>query len=114
MEGRGHAAWLHTALPPARLNEYQFFVPADLFFDSDPSVELEQVGAAPQQDVLAIVDDFARAGMFVGRGAPAQIGTPLQERYTIAGLGQRTTRRQSRQSCSDHRDGFAHSTIRRH
>ena len=64
---------------PARLEKRQAIVPADLVRDSEALVELDEIGAAAEQHVLAVVDDFAGAGMLVGRSAAAQIGPPLEQ-----------------------------------
>ena len=56
--------------------------------DSDVLVELDQVGADAEQDVLAIVDDFSGAGMFVGRGTAAEEGALLEDRHPKPGVGQ--------------------------
>ena len=44
----------------------------DLLFDAQATVEIQQVAAAPQQDVLAVIDGL-RAG-FVGSGASPKEG----------------------------------------
>jgi hypothetical protein len=49
-----------------------------LVSDSDTVIELHQVGAEAKQDVLAVVDDFARAGLFPGRGPAAEERTLLE------------------------------------
>jgi len=38
--------------------------------------------------VLAVIDDFAGAGMLVGRGASAEVGAALEEGDAEAGIGE--------------------------
>ena len=56
--------------------------------DTDVLVELDQVGADAEQDVLAIVDNFSRTGMFIRRCTAAEEGAFLEERHPKPGVGQ--------------------------
>ncbi len=56
---------LHDGSAAAGFDESHFVVPANLIGDADAVVELDQVGADAKQNVLAVVDDFAGAGMLV-------------------------------------------------
>ena len=47
-----------------------------------------QIGAAAEEHVLAVVDDFVDAGMQIGAGAPAEIAAALDQLHAEAGLGQ--------------------------
>jgi hypothetical protein len=51
-----------------------------LIGDADVLVELNQVCADAEQDVLAVVDNFSSAGMLVGRCATAEERALLKER----------------------------------
>jgi hypothetical protein len=51
-------------------------------------VELHQISAEAEEDVLAVVDDFAGAGMFPGGGAASEEGTLLEKRDAESGVGQ--------------------------
>ena len=62
----------------AGLEESQAVIPANLVFGSDALVELDQVGTAAQQNVLAIVHDLASARVLVGRGPASQVWTPVR------------------------------------
>ncbi len=53
-------------------------VPANFVFNAETLVKLDQIGAAAEQHMLAVVHDFAGAGMLIGRGAATQIRTPLE------------------------------------
>ena len=63
-------------------------IPADFVFHADAAVELDQVGADAEENVLAVVDDFAGAGMLVGRSASAEVGAALEESDAKAGVGE--------------------------
>ena len=72
-----------TGVPPAWLNESEFLVKRDVSLNSQAPVKIEEVDATAQQDVLAVIDDFA--GGFIGRGAAAQIGAGFQNADAMAG-----------------------------
>src|ERR1700692_3264073 len=78
----------HDANTAAGLDESHFVVPADFLFDANAAIELHQVGADAEENVLAIVDDFAGAGMFVGRGATAKIRPALEQGNPEARVGE--------------------------
>ena len=46
-------------------DECDLVVPANLLLDAEAAIEIDQVGAAAEQHVLAVVHHFARAGQFV-------------------------------------------------
>ncbi len=60
----------------------------DFVFDADAAVEADEIGAAAEEDVLAVVDDFVDAGMQVGGGAAAEVAAALDELHAIAGFGE--------------------------
>ena len=88
MQRRGKRGGVHHATAAAGLNESHVIVPADFVFHSDAAVELDEVGADPEENVLAVVDHFAGAGMLVGRSASAEVGAALEERDAEAGIGE--------------------------
>ena len=47
-------------------NERDLVVPANLLFHAETAIELDQVGAAAQQHVLAVVHNFSGAGQLIG------------------------------------------------
>src|SRR5258708_22405771 len=57
----------------SRLQESQLLIPANFVLHSRAPVEIEQVGAAAEQHMLAIVDNLAGTGMLIRRGAPTEI-----------------------------------------
>src|SRR6185503_547125 len=76
----------------------------NLFFDTDAAVKGEKIGAAAEEDVLAVVDDFIDAGMQVGGGASAEVATAFDELHAIAGFGQCTRGAHAGDSAADDRD----------
>ena len=60
-------------------------------FDSQPAIKIQQIDAAAQQDVLAVVDDLGVLAVadFVGRGAAAQERARFQHSDRVAGAAQR-------------------------
>ena len=89
LDDRGAAAGFEKCHP---------LVPANLVLDSDAVVELDEIGAAAQQNVLAVVDDFARAGMLIGGRPAAKIGPPLEQSDTKTAFRQRGSGGQPRQA----------------
>jgi hypothetical protein len=62
------------------LDERQAVKPLDLVFGTKPAVQVDQVGATAEQNVLAVVHYFARAWMFVGRSATSHERTTFEDR----------------------------------
>ena len=84
----------------SRLKKRQVFIPADFVFDPGTAVELDQVGAAAQQHVLAVIHDLAGTRMLVGGRPPAQVRTALEERHPESGLGKGAPGSQTSQPAS--------------
>src|SRR5208282_3883845 len=68
------------------------------------AVEIEQVGTAPEQHMLAIVDNFAGAGVLIRGGAPAQVGTALKQRHAKSGFRQGAASGEAGQPAAGDRD----------
>ena len=79
---------MHDAGTAAGLDKSHLVIPANFVFDADAAVELDQVGTNAKQDVLAIVDDLAGAGMFIRRCASAEIWTALEKGDAKARIGE--------------------------
>ncbi len=77
--------------PSSRLKKSQGIVPADLVFYSKTRIEVDEISAASEQNVLAIIYHFAGAGMLVGRSASTKKGTALKHGYLKATVGESTT-----------------------
>ena len=57
---------LEQGTTAAGLDEGEVIVPTDGVERVEAPVEVDEVSAAADEDVLAVVDDFAGAGMLVG------------------------------------------------
>ena len=68
MERRRQPAAAQDRGAAARLQEVELAMEADAVADAQPRIKIEQVDAAPQQDVLAVVDGlgFALAAPVAG------------------------------------------------
>ncbi len=77
---RQHATAEHTAAS-ARFDERELTRERNILLDAQAAIKIEQVDAAAQQDMLAVVDElglFAVAD-FIGSGTPAQEGPRFQQ-----------------------------------
>ncbi len=90
-------------LPPGSRNR-DAIEPADFLFNTELPVKADQIRAAAEKNVLAVVDNFARAGMLIGRRPAANVGPALDQVNAIAGVRQGTGGRQSRQTAADNCD----------
>src|SRR3569833_1215904 len=90
---------------PARLDERELLVPLDLVLNTEALVEVDQVRAATEQHVLAVVHDFTRCRMFVRRSSTAKIRLALEECDLVPGIGQRAPRCKTSESAPDDADG---------
>ena len=78
---------MHYAGAAAGLDESHFIEPTDFVFHADAAVELDEVGADAEEDMLAIIDDFTGSGMLVGRSATAEVRAALEEGDAETGVG---------------------------
>jgi hypothetical protein len=62
----------------------------NFFEDTDAFVQANEVGAAAEEHVLAVVYDFANAGMQIRRGAATEISAAFDKLYAEASLGEST------------------------
>src|ERR1700687_854245 len=88
----------------SRLEECQLLIPANFFLNSGAPIEIEQVGAAAEQHMLAIVNNFAGTGMLIRRRAPAEIRATLKEGHAKPGFGEGASGREARQPASSDSD----------
>src|SRR5260221_8790205 len=88
----------------SRLEEGQLLIPANFVLHSRAPVEIEQVGAAAEQHMLAIVDNFAGTGMLIRRGAPAEIRAALKKGHAKTRFGEGAPGGEAGQSASGYRD----------
>src|ERR1700731_2493986 len=87
MERRRQRGGVHHAGAGAGLDKSHHVIPADFVFHADAAIELDEISADAEEDVLAVVDDFAGSGMLVGRCASAEIRPAPKERDAKAGIG---------------------------
>ena len=76
--GRGEQAGAHPAAAAAGLEKDEVVVPADAVAGAGLGAEIEQVGAAAEDDVLG-VDGLFEGGMEVGVGSAPELGAALEE-----------------------------------
>ena len=88
--------------PPAGLEESHPLVPANLVFDSNTPVELDQVSAAAEQNVLTVVHHFTRPRMLIGGRPATQVRAALEEGDTKAVFRQCATGGQSCEAAPHH------------
>ena len=92
---------LDRAAPPIRVRQTATGQKTEFVRSADAAIEILEIGAAAQRDVLAIVHVLA-AGQHVGRGAAAQMGPLFEQTHAEAGFSQRDGRGKSRQAAADH------------
>jgi hypothetical protein len=74
--------------------------------NAEAAVEVDERGAATDEDVLAVIDDLSCAGMFVGGGAAAEVGAALEEMDTVTRVGESAGRGDAGEAASHNGDGF--------
>ena len=79
----------------------------NLRVNADTAVEGEEVGAAAEEDVLAVVDDFVDAGVEIGGGAAAEVAAAFDELDVITGFGEGAGGADASDAGSDDGDGRA-------
>jgi hypothetical protein len=80
VEGGGEEAAAEEGHAAAGFEEGDLGEEADFVFDAEAAIEIEEVDAAAEKDVLAVVDNFGvREG--VGSGASAQEGFGFEYLY---------------------------------
>jgi len=104
MRGCGEKAGTKHTPTAAGLHEYKFAVKGDVTGDAQPSVKIEKIDAAAEQDVLAIVDGLAaraRRAHFVRGRAPAEKRPSFEEPYLVTRAAKRSRSRESGQASAD-------------
>ena len=74
--------------------------------DTNALVELDEIRADAEKNVLAVVDDFARTRMLVGGSTSPEVGTLLENRNLESRVSQGAGRGQSGKAASGDRDGL--------
>ena len=110
MRGGGEHPRFQDAPPASRLDEGEFPVKGDIFFDVQPPVEIQEVDATAQQDVLAVVDQFGLAARsdFVGGCTAAGERPRFEDLYGMPRAAQGRGRGESGETTPDD-DHFRHA-----
>jgi len=95
MKWRGQEPGLHLSFAALRIEKEEPVEELDFAGGADARVEIVEICAASQSDVLTVVHMLA-VGQHVGRCAAAKKGTLFKQTNTPAGFSQRDARRQSR------------------
>ena len=95
--------------PSARLHKSNFVEPADLIADAKPLIKLNQISAASQQKMLAVIQDFTGPRMFIGRRSPSDVRALFEDCDLESGISQRAARSQASQATADDRNRFVFS-----
>src|SRR5260370_24099944 len=88
MKRRGQEAGLHFSVAALRIDKEEAVEELDFAGGADAAVEIVEVGAAAESDMLAIIHVFA-VRQHVGSCAAAEEGTLFEQTYTPAGFRQR-------------------------
>ena len=117
VQRRGKPSGLQHRSSAAGLNKEKLLVKMDPIRHAQAPVEIHQIDAAAQQDMLAVVDYFRRivrmrsvAWNRIRSGAAAQESPGLKKINLESGLAQRGGRRKAGQTSADH-DRRWHSVI---
>ena len=102
---RGQQAGFNGSATALRIEKNQLVEKFDFVCGADAAIEVVEIGAAAQGDVLAIIDVLA-VGQDVGSGAPAEKWSLFEQPDAPAGFSQRDAAGQSRQSAADHDYAF--------
>ncbi len=105
MKWSGQQAGSHFSLAALRIKEEETVEIFDFAGGADADVEIIEVGAAAESNVLAIVHVLA-VGQHIGSCAAAKEGTLFEQTYAPAGFSQCDAGCQSRQPAADHDHAF--------
>src|ERR1700731_5452805 len=105
MKWRGQVPGLHFSFAALRIEKEEPVKELDFAGGADAAVEIIEICAASQSDVLTIVNMLA-VGQHVGRRAATKKGTLFKQTNAPAGFSQRDAGCQSRQPAADHDHAF--------
>src|SRR4051812_40332990 len=103
MQGCRKRSNVDNRVPSARFEEVQPRKPADFVLHSTSPIQVDQVGAAAEQDVLAVVDDLASPGVLIRRRPAAQIRTPFIQPHSVPHFRQGAARGKTGKSAANNR-----------
>ena len=98
MERFWQERWSNDRLTSTRFHEDKILKPANLFEYARTFVEIQEIGAASQQYVLAIVDNLSCRWMLIRRSASAKVRASFEQLHTISRVGERTASSESGQT----------------
>ena len=78
----------------------------DAVGDADAAIEADEIGAAAEEHMLAVVDDLVDAGMQIRTGTAAQVAAALEQLHAQARLGQSASRAHAGHASADDSNGF--------
>lgn len=78
----------------------------NFLFDADALIEAGEICAAPEEHVLAVVDDLVDSRMQIGAGAAAEVASSLKKMDLEAALGESAGGRQAGYAGADDGDRF--------
>ena len=108
VKGRREARRPDDRNPAGLVDERNGLVEVDMFRDAEAIVEVDEVDAAAQEHVLAVVHPFAARRVYEGGGAAPEDRTSFVQLDREAGVGQRDRPGQSGQPATDY-DYFTHT-----
>src|SRR5712672_3232219 len=101
MEWCGQQAGLHFAAATLRIEKHETVEKFNFVRGAHAAIEIVEIGAAAEGDMLAIINVLAIRQNVRGCAA-AEEGALLEEAYSPAGFSQRDAGRQPRQPAADH------------
>ena len=90
--------------PPAGFDEGEAIKPSNLLRHPDAAVEVEQVGAASQQDMLTVIYNLPCSGVLVGGGSASDKRPALEKSDSKSRLGECTAGREPGDASTDNSD----------
>src|SRR5712672_1215562 len=101
MEWRGQQAGVHFAATTLRIEKHETVEKFDFVRGAHAAIEVIEIGATAEGDMLTIIDVLAIRQNVRGR-ASAEEGALLEEANAPARFSQRDAGRQPRQPAADH------------
>ena len=104
MERGRQSRWTNLRSAAAGLDESESIEPSDPVGNSDAAIEVQQVGAASEQNMLTVVYSLACTGIFIGRSPASDERPALEEAYPKSCIGQCTPGRKASNSPANDSD----------
>ena len=104
MQRRGKRRGTKQRTPASGLNHRHLICPVDAAGRAHPLVESNEVGAAAEENVLAVIDVLVDTWMEVRTGASTEIVAPLDEVDAVACFNQRASGRKTGDTTAQYGD----------